>query len=85
MYYIITNGAYFHEKGKVILFDTPDEAQSFATMFFQYALGRAAQENGVFGVPAVAMAQTATSIEEWDEHCELPSKAFSEIKKERNI
>lgn len=86
MYCIICKNVYFHEKGKVILFDTIEEAQYFANEFFKFAIERAAQTEGITGPPRVLMAMNMeTSIVEWDENSKMPSKTFDEIKKERGI
>lgn len=86
-YYIICNGVYFHEKGKVILFEDIQEAQGFANMFFKYAMAAAAQAGGLVALPQVLFARSETEIREWNDSNSgnMMTKAFSEIKKERNI
>lgn len=34
---------YFHNKGRIILFETPEEANNFLNMFIQYSTSRLAQ------------------------------------------
>lgn len=50
---------YFHNKGKIILFDSQEEAQSFMSMFIQYSTNRVAQEGGgmhmIMQIPIVVM------------------------------
>ena len=40
----ITNGLYFSNKGRIILFNTPQEAEVFLQAFSQYAFNRIGQE-----------------------------------------
>lgn len=40
----ITNGLYFSNKGRIILFNTSQEAEVFLQAFYQYALNRIGQE-----------------------------------------
>ena len=35
---------YFHQKGKIILFDNPQEAMDFAQRFIKYSIMRASKE-----------------------------------------
>lgn len=46
MYVIMdtTSGYYFHKKGKIIVFERPEEAQWFLQSFQQYAINRHVQE-----------------------------------------
>ena len=37
---IRNNGAYYHNKGRIILFESEDEAQNFINMFIQYSTER---------------------------------------------
>ena len=52
------SGLYFHNKGRIILFESQQEAQSFMEMFISYSTNRFA-ENGDIGsvmqVPIVVM------------------------------
>lgn len=43
---IRTNGAYYHNKGRIILFESEQEAQNFINMFIQYSTERLLNENG---------------------------------------
>ena len=38
-----SSGLYFHNKGRIILFETEQEAQNFLQMFNQYSVERLAQ------------------------------------------
>lgn len=52
------NGLYFHNKGRIILFESQQEAQNFAEMFIQYSTNRLAQEGRigeVMQVPIMVM------------------------------
>lgn len=46
MLYVIkhTDGTYFHNKGKIILYETPEQATRFLQEFIQYAISRLIQE-----------------------------------------
>ena len=41
-----TNGAYYHNKGRIILFESEQEAQNFINMFIQYSTERFMHESG---------------------------------------
>lgn len=41
------SGAYFHNKGRIILFESEQEASNFMNMFIQYSTNRLAQERRV--------------------------------------
>lgn len=48
MFYIIHNsGLYFHNKGRIILFETQEEASSFMNMFLQYATEKLMQDGRI--------------------------------------
>ena len=44
------NGYYFHEKGKIILFETPEEANALLNSFYQYAIAKLVSETGPQGI-----------------------------------
>lgn len=45
MYTIMYDGSsYFHDEGKIILFESPQEANNFINIFTQYSINRFAQE-----------------------------------------
>lgn len=50
-----TNGLYFHNKGRIILFTSQDEAQYFLELFSQYSMQRLAQEGQMMSVMQVPM------------------------------
>ena len=39
-----SNGAYFHNKGRIILYESPEQATRFLKEFIEYAMNRLAQE-----------------------------------------
>lgn len=46
LFYIIrTNGAYYHNKGRIILFESENEAENFINMFIQYSTERLMHES----------------------------------------
>lgn len=52
------NGLYFHNKGRIILFESEQEASNFINMFINYSANRLAQENRmeeVMRTPFIAM------------------------------
>ena len=54
------NGICFHNKGRIILFETTKEAQSFMNMFVQYSTNRLAQEGNaeeIMRVPIFAVSE----------------------------
>lgn len=57
MFYIIhSSGLYFHNKGRIILFESQQEAQYFLELFSQYSMQRLAQEGNpmkIMQVPIV--------------------------------
>ena len=48
MLYVIkhSNGSYFHNKGKIILYESQEQTQIYLQEFIQYAIQRIAQEKG---------------------------------------
>lgn len=48
MLYVIkdSEGYYFHNKGRIILYESPEQANRFLEAFIQYAVQRVAQEQG---------------------------------------
>lgn len=57
MLYVIkrTNGAYYHNKGRIILFESKQEAENFINMFIQYSVNRLAAEGDPFEVVGASM------------------------------
>ena len=49
------NGLYFHNKGRIILFETQDEAQYFLELFSQYSMQRLAKEGNPMAIMQVHM------------------------------
>lgn len=54
------SGLYYHNKGRIILFESPQEAQNFMQMFVQYATERITAESqgdigAIMRVPIVVM------------------------------
>lgn len=41
-----TNGVYYHNKGRIVLFESEQEAQNFINMFIQYSTERFMRESG---------------------------------------
>lgn len=46
----VDDGYYFHNKGKIILFENPQEAEMFLQNFHQYSLQRLLAERGPEGL-----------------------------------
>lgn len=46
----INNGYFFHKKGKIILFETQEEAQAVLQGFYQYSVQRLLQTAGPRGI-----------------------------------
>ena len=69
MFYIIhSSGLYFHNKGRIILFESQDEAQNFVEMFIQYSTNRIMQENPmeVMQVPITIMRECKIATVDFD-------------------
>lgn len=52
------SGLYFHNKGRIILYESEQEARNFLQMFIQYSTNRFAQEgnmDAIMQVPIVVM------------------------------
>lgn len=56
------DGTYFHNKGRIILFTEPQEAQNFINMFIQYAMGRLMQEERIGEVMKAQMMSAQCDI-----------------------
>lgn len=55
-----SSGVYFHNKGRIVLFESEQEASNFMNMFIQYSTNRLAQEGRVeevMRVPIFAMSE----------------------------
>lgn len=53
---------YFHNKGRIILFESQEEAQNFMNMFIQYSMGMLAQNGDIHAVIEVQMLPTQCKI-----------------------
>ena len=62
----IDNGYYFHEKGKIILFEDPNEANALINAFYQYAAARLVSERGPQGIFEIQHVISALDIVEQD-------------------
>ena len=62
------NGLYFHNKGRIILFERPEEAQNFLEMFIQYSTERLLHEGNLGKVMEAQMlpSQCSISIADFD-------------------
>lgn len=65
MYSVTINNVYMHEKGKIILFPTAQEATDFVKAFFQYSINRMMQEDPMRTMDIIT-AQNAVCIEVYD-------------------
>lgn len=63
MLYVIkhSNGSYFHNKGRIILYESQEQAQIYLQEFMQYAVQRVAQEQGGHSAMAVPMTVMSNS------------------------
>ena len=61
MFYIMhSSGLYFYDKGKIIIFESTDEAGAFLNFFIQYSTNRLMQEGNIgeaMHVPIMVMQQ----------------------------
>ena len=63
------SGLYFHNKGKIILFESQQEAQNFIEMFVNYSmneLGKEGRMSEVMQVPIVVMHECAIMPADFD-------------------
>ena len=63
MLYVIkcSDGSYFHNKGRIILYESQDQAQVYLQEFIRYAIQRVAQEQGRLAsmtVPTTVISET---------------------------
>lgn len=60
MFVVKHDKLYFHDKGRIILFETPQEAETFVNGFIQYSTNRLAQEGRMgeaMQAPIIIMSQ----------------------------
>lgn len=82
-----SNGYYFHEKGKIILFEDPNEANAFIQAFHQYCMARLISEQGPQGIFELHNLISTLAIIETD-FVETPPCGvitFSEIKRNKGL
>lgn len=63
------SGTYFHNKGRIILFESEKEASNFMNIFIQYATNRLSQEGNaeeIMRVPIFAMSECAITSVDFD-------------------
>ena len=82
MFVIICEGLYFHKQGNIIIFEDPNQAASFADLFFQYAMQRMLVEQGPFAIPQVMQKRAAAAVIPVDfDISSYKTIMFSEIEK----
>ena len=82
-----SNGYYFHDKGKIILFEDPHEANAFIQAFHQYCTARLVAERGPRGIFELHDTLSTLTIIEKD-FVETPQCGvitFSEIKRNKGL
>ena len=62
----MNDGYYFHEKGKIILFEDPNEANALINAFYQYAAARLVSEEGPQGIFELQHVMSTLDIIEQD-------------------
>lgn len=62
------DGQYFHNKGRIILYETQNQAQRYIEEFIQYALARVAQEDPMkaMSVPITVMQNSVITPVDFD-------------------
>lgn len=70
MFTAIINNVYMHDHGKIILFNSSDEAQFFVQKFIEYSQARAMQEGKIILIPSIMSADI--QIEEWTDRMSCP-------------
>ena len=78
----LPNGYYFHKKGKIILFNSADEAQYMLNGLLQYSINRKMQEEqDPFGIMTVqqTISQFALIERDFKEEPECGTINFSEL------
>ena len=82
MFVIMCDGLYFHKQGNIIIFEDPNQAASFADLFFQYAMQRMLEEQGPFSIPQVMQKRAAAAVIPVDfDISSCKTIMFSEIEK----
>ena len=63
MLYVIkhNNGTYFHNKGRIILYESPDQTMRFIQAFIQYAVNRLANEGELNKIELMTIPMTIQS------------------------
>lgn len=56
------SGLYFHNKGRIILFEYQEEAQNFMNMFVQYSIGQLMQDGRIHEVMQAQIIPTQCKI-----------------------
>lgn len=83
----IDNEYYFHENGKIILFEDPNEANAFIQAFHQYCAARLVAERGPQGIFELHNSLSTLTIVEED-FVETPPCGvitFSEVKRNKGL
>lgn len=60
------SGLYFHNKGRIILFESQDEAQNFMSMFVQYSIGQLMQDGRIHEIMQAQVIPTQCKISKVD-------------------
>ena len=83
------SGLYFHNKGRIILFESQQEAQNFMEMFINYSMGELGKEGRMaetMQVPIVVMRECAIMPVDFDiETIECGTVLCSELFKDKEI
>lgn len=81
MFTVTINDVYMHDHGKIILFNSPSEAQFFVQQFIEYSQTRAMQMGRIDLIPAIMSANV--QIEEWTDRmsCICGTVNFDNIKR----
>lgn len=60
------SGLYFHDKGRIILFESQEEAQNFISIFVQYSIGQLMKDGRIHEVMEAQIIPTQCKISKVD-------------------
>jgi len=79
------NGIYMHDNGKIILFNSQEEINSFVQGFINYATQRAIKEGHMLKIGEIIAAGNNVAIDEWrdgdEKSCTCGTIKYEELKK----
>lgn len=83
MFTVTLNGVYFHDHGKIILFNNQNEINTFVNGFLHYSEQRMMQEGRIFEIASVMSSANNIVVEEWTDKmsCDCGTINYNDLKK----